>query len=57
MNSYQMVLHRPVETARVFTKFTLQEVQRIEVGENPVFRQIRLKRESGWKISVGQSQM
>jgi hypothetical protein len=52
-----MVLHRPVETARVFTKFTLQEVQRIEVGENPVFRQIRLKRESGWKISVGQSQM
>jgi hypothetical protein len=33
MNSYQMVLHRPVETALVFSKF---ELWRVEVAANPV---------------------
>jgi hypothetical protein len=33
MNSYQMVLHRPVETARVFSKFILYKVV---VSQNPV---------------------
>src|ERR1017187_10821399 len=35
MNSYQMVLHRPVETAPVLSKFTGKSV---ELGQNTVFR-------------------
>jgi hypothetical protein len=38
MNSYQMVLHRPVKTAIHFGKFTGQPVRQIELGETPFAR-------------------
>jgi hypothetical protein len=41
MNSYQMVLHRPVETARLCGKFDLLKAV---VSENPYCRNFDLKR-------------
>jgi hypothetical protein len=42
MNSYQMVLHRPVETALVLSKFALHVSGPGELGENSAFREGQL---------------
>src|SRR6266849_2718286 len=38
MNSYQMVLHRPVEPASVIGKFTQRRIREAEDSENPRLR-------------------
>jgi hypothetical protein len=48
MNSYQMVLHRPVETASVFGKFSVPEI----IGPTAVVR-LEEKRGEGWVWNFG----